>query len=115
MIAGKKALVEIEELTKEQYRIFPDACDYGIWELSEYRDRLRSASKRLSELYKSKTTYLGLDDCNFTWECFVPYKKEGDLFLGVKITVDRTVLRSSKSFYTITIKQASQAENPFRE
>lgn len=112
MIAGKESFIELEELCKKQQRIYPDACDAGIWNNKEVRRKIKKACKELSNIYLCKTSYWGRNKKGVTWNCFVPFEKDGGKYVGVKVFVSLCPTKRS-SFFSINICKAEQIENPF--
>lgn len=50
MGVGKEAIYELETLARQQTRIYPDACDYGILHTPARAARIRAALAELKEL-----------------------------------------------------------------
>jgi hypothetical protein len=112
MIVGREHLIYFEKLEAQQKRIFPDACDYGLWVNSEeFKNNVRERCRELNKDFKSKS-----DKWEFgaSWSCKIPYEMEDGNWSGVKLTVSLNKTRRGKEFFTIDINRAIWEENPFR-
>jgi hypothetical protein len=47
---GKEYIHPLEELARRQERIYPDACDYGIWDTPAIRKTIKECLNGLKQL-----------------------------------------------------------------
>jgi len=116
MVAGKEALIVLEQLESRQYRIWPDSCDLGL-KLEDFttfnlQKVIHDACAELAQIYKNKKSkwHLGV-----SWECFVPFEFCDGFYYGtkVKVSLNGTYARGIK-FFSIDLESTMQKESPFK-
>lgn len=114
MIVGREMLNYFEGLSEKQTRIYPDAADFGIrtseFDLDEARANLRQMMDWF-EYESEKWNETGVNYKGGKVSMFIPYEQEGDLFLGVTLTVEyhnlQKPLGDDEEYLTIMIERAS--------
>lgn len=112
MKVGIETIRQLEELAKQQQRIFPDACDYGLWINSpKFKTYVRNLCKELRKDFVGKTEKWS---CGCSWECFAPFEMEAGLYRGAKIKVSLNQTRKGKEFFSIDVTSHAQEKSGFR-
>jgi len=109
---GKEALVVLEQLEKQQVRIWPDSMDVGLLHTNKLQITIHDACAELAKIYKNTKFkwHLGV-----SWGCFVPFEMEGGTWVGVnvKVSLNGTYARGVK-FFDIEITRATRDISPFK-
>lgn len=103
MAIGKEALRTLEAYAKQQTRIYPDACDYGIRETPEIAAALRGALRELKDLEGGKVERWSTG-CSFTTR--LGFEHDEGKIQGVRVKVSRNQDRKF-AFFTIEIYAAA--------
>lgn len=113
MFPGKESLIELEELARQQIRIYPDACDIGIQVVDDQlRTRIHRLCQNLAKIYKNKAKRW---NGGSEWSCFIPFEQEGRNYIGVNLSVSYNTDRIRKAnFFHIEICRGMQEETPFK-
>lgn len=106
MIIGKEALVNIERMFEQQYKVYPDSADLGIELTDSELDALRTDVKTLKGIYSGVNIY-PTPDINGVKEIIIPIEElmfegnETDVYRCMKIEV--VVSRQFKTIAFIEI------------
>ena len=101
---GTEYLTVLETLARKQDQIYPDACDYGIWETEENTTLIRDAMRGLSDLEGHKTTRW---ETGCACESRLGFEVDNGIVWGVTVKVTKhTDTRKRKAFFSIDIQRA---------
>ena len=87
MIPEKESLIYFEKLLTKQFRIYPDACDYGVILDTEMKIDARLALKKLMSTYEYKFTQSENGDYSET-KMFIPFEYDEGEHAGVTLIVE---------------------------
>ncbi len=104
MAIGKEYLRPLEELAKQQQRIFNDSMDYGVFATPQITQTIRAAMQGLKELEGIKVSRWST---GVSCKTRLGFEIEEGRVQGVEIEVALHTLSRSKSFYSIDIERAS--------
>jgi hypothetical protein len=104
MIPEKESLIYFEKLLTKQFRIYPDACDYGVILDTEMKIDARLALKKLMSTYEYKFTKSENGDYSET-VMFIPFEYEEWHYTGVNLFVEYFKTRKIE-FLAIRIDRA---------
>ena len=113
MIIGKEALVNIEQMFKRQYRVYPDSADFGIELFGSALDTLRADLKTLKGIY-SGTNYSPAPDYNGVKDIIIPLEQDGPGIyrcLVLKVLVSRQF--KNMAFIELEAKLLGNCDIPF--
>lgn len=109
----KEEVVEIENLVKQQIRIYKDSCDFGIFNSFELQKKLHNLCAKLAKAYKMQKWDTAL---NKGVQFFVPFEQDGHCWHGETININlfTPTYKKQKVFFSIEIFHDSTSENPFK-
>jgi hypothetical protein len=116
MVAGKEYLYPLENLSKTQKQIYPDACDYGIISTPEIFETIKKSIDGLKETYKHKILEWGdlPKTGGRTISFFIPFEYDEERYNGVNLDIAYHVdTRRKVKFFSIDIKRDITSINPF--
>ena len=98
----------IDPRLAEEQRQYERDC--GIWNNKNVRNKIRAACEKLRQTFRGKSCR---GNWGSSWECFVPFETNGDIYIGVRVRVSLNKTKRS-SFFSIDIDHSQTDKNPFR-
>lgn len=116
MIIGTGHLKTLEYWAAKQERIFPDACDAGLWAKrdSKLYGIIGKALRGLRETYHSNVSEWGREfQRGQTFRLFVPFEMDDNDYVGCVVQVSFCPTRRS-SYISITIDHSTWSQAKLR-
>jgi len=110
MIVGREEIVQLEELGRQQKRIWNDSCDMGIMYSVQLRDKLHAICTELKQTFKMTVDrWHNGTSCEF----FIPIERDGQEYEGMKVRIAKHTVKKL-CFFSIDILRASQVDSGFK-